>query len=84
MLQNAYLDAKIGVDTEEKRALQRSLILFNFHTTQRFNFRISIPPPLQSILAELRRSVNEDISVPQSYEIAEVVSSFDFWLFFIS
>ena len=48
MLKNEYLDTKVGVDTE--RALQSSLILFDFHTPQGFNFHRSIPPPFRDAI----------------------------------
>ena len=48
MLQNAYLDAKIGVDTEENEASKVLQILFDFNTTQGFNFPMSVTPPRET------------------------------------
>ena len=38
MLKNAYLDAKIGVDTAENEPSKVLLIFFNFHPPQGFIF----------------------------------------------
>ena len=43
MLQNAYLDVKIGVDTEENEPSKVDLILVNFSPAQGFNFHMCIP-----------------------------------------
>ena len=44
MLKNAYLDAKIGVDTAENEPSKVFLIFFDFHPPQGFNFHIRIAP----------------------------------------
>ena len=44
MLQNAYLDAKIGVDIEENEPSKVDLIFFNFNQPQGLNFHRALPP----------------------------------------
>jgi hypothetical protein len=43
MLQNAYLDVKIGFDTEENEP-PKVFTFFNFHPPQGFNFHRATPP----------------------------------------
>jgi hypothetical protein len=50
MLQNAYLDVKIGVDTAENEPSKVDLIFFDFHITQRFNFHMVFSPLFLALL----------------------------------
>ena len=50
MLQNAYLDVKIGVDTEQNEPSKVDLIFFNFHPPLGFNFHRAAPPSQQCSL----------------------------------
>ena len=57
MLKNAYLDAKIGVDTEENEPSK--VLFFNFNPAQGFNFHICTPSdwsPTQRHALALRTS----------------------------
>ena len=49
MLQSAYLDVKIGVDTEQNEPSKVDLIFFNFHPPLGFNFHQAAPPCLARV-----------------------------------
>ena len=51
MLKNAYLDAKIGFDTEENEPSKVLYFIVSFNPAQGFNFPM-VFPPAQIIMAQ--------------------------------